>query len=93
VICAIAAELWLVEDPSRTMDQAWDKVSWFVIFGFGCWYIYQLLKRLDKADHEIEWLNEMLLGVKNYAEDMRKGSIGNFVELRDRLDRLEGRRN
>jgi len=87
VICAIAV----------AMDEAWDKLTGlltgFVVLLIGLWWIYHLLKRLDKADHEIAWLNQTLLAVKNHTESMRKGSIEEFVELRDRLDRLEGRRN
>jgi hypothetical protein len=45
---------------------------------------------LDKAEDEIAWLGHMLEAVKDHPENMRKGLIENFLELKNRLDRLEG---
>jgi len=51
----------------------------FIIAIVGIYYVYQLMKRLDKAESEVRWLNLMLEQVKD--NDQR------------RLDRLEGRSN
>jgi hypothetical protein len=95
VLCVVATIIWIDDEPGRTLDTAWDAAQKFLIYvcigTLALWALYRLLKRLDKADKEIEWLNHMLNAVKNHAEDLRKGSIENFLELRDRLDKLEGK--
>ena len=64
-------------------------MSAIVVLAVALGYIYRLITRLDKADREIEWLSSMLASVNRHAEDMRKGSISDYLGLADRLDRLE----
>jgi bacterioferritin (cytochrome b1) len=56
----------------------------FVIAVAGIYYVYQLMKRLDKTESEIRWLNLMLEQVKD------TGQV-NYSELERRLDRLKGK--
>jgi hypothetical protein len=95
VLCVVATIIWIDEDPVHTWEAAWDaaqKILLYVCVGaLALWGLYRLLKQLDKADKEIEWLNRMLNAVNSHAEEMRKGSIESFLELRDRVDRLEGK--
>jgi len=87
--------LFAVLDESRaSLDRLWesikDRAIYVFIGGIAIYYAYQLLKRLEKAESEIRWLNYMLKGVKDHAEDMRKGSINNILQLAERVKRLEG---
>jgi hypothetical protein len=80
-LCLVGTVLWLGEDSTRTWDRLWDLVGPFVITVVGIYYVYQLMKRLDKAETEIRWLNLMLEQVKdngqvNYSELERGGSRG-----------------
>jgi bacterioferritin (cytochrome b1) len=56
----------------------------FVIAVAGIYYVYQLMKRLDKTESEIRWLNLMLEQVKD------NGQV-NYSELERRLDKLKGK--
>jgi bacterioferritin (cytochrome b1) len=56
----------------------------FVIAVAGIYYVYQLMKRLDKTESEIRWLNLMLEQVKD------NGQV-NYSELESRLDKLKGK--
>jgi len=83
-LCVIAAVLWLGEDSTRTWDHLWDLLGPFVIAAVGIYYVYQLMKRLDKAENEVRWLNLMLKQVKDNGQ-------GNYLELERRLAGLEGK--
>jgi hypothetical protein len=95
VILLVAAEFWFGENPSHTWDLLWNGVkdnAWIVFpLGLAVYFVYHLGKRLDKAESEIGWLNHMLKVVKDHAENMRQGSIEEILELKGRLDRLEGK--
>jgi hypothetical protein len=86
VILLIAAVLWMGEDPNHTLGLLWKKASegagYAGLAVFGIYYAYQLLKRLDKADKEIEWLNLMLENVKNHAN-------AQYSALKAQLDMLQ----
>ncbi len=90
-LCVLAVVL--DETRADTFGQLWnyikDNAGYAVAVAMAIYYIYQLTKRLDKAESEIKWLDDMLKVVKTHAEDMRKGSIENIVQLEERLDRLE----
>lgn len=91
-ILLVAAVLWFGEDPSHTWGQLWSDMKGFIVpVGLAGWWFYGLDKRLGNVEKEINWLNRMLVAVKDHAENMRKGSIENFLELKDRLDKLEGK--
>lgn len=64
-------------------DRLWDIVGPFVIAVVGIYYVYQLVKRLDKAQSEIRWLSFMLEQVRD------NGQVG-YAEVERRLDKLEG---
>ena len=84
----------LDEGRANSLDRVWDyirdRAAYAFIVGIAIYYAYRLMKRLDRAESEIRWLNRMLKVVKDHAEDMRKGSIENILQLAKRLDRLEG---
>jgi low affinity Fe/Cu permease len=93
-ILLVAALLWFGEDPSHTWGLVWhhmDNTGIIVPLGLAAYWVYHLNKRLGKAESEIGWLNRMLKVVKDHAEDMRKGSIENYLKTKDLLDRLEGK--
>ena len=81
-LCLFGTMLWLGEDSTRTWDRLWDLVGPFVIAVAGIYYVYQLMKRLDKAESEIRWLNLML-------EQVKDNSQVNYSELGRRIDGLE----
>ena len=81
-LCLLGTVLWLADDPTRTWDRVWDLVGPFVIAIAGMYYVYQLMRRLEKAESEIKWLHLMLEQVKN------KDQI-NYSELERRLEGLE----
>ena len=83
-LCVLGAVLWLGEDRTRTLDRLWDLVGPFVIATVGIYYVYQLMKRLDKVENEVRWLNFMLNQVKDNGQ-------GNYSELQRRLAGLEGK--
>jgi hypothetical protein len=83
-LCLVGTVLWLGDDPTRTWDRLWDLVGPFVITVAGIYYVYQLMKRLDKTESEIRWLNLMLEQVKD------NGQV-NYSELERRLDKLKGK--
>src|SRR5215469_9043760 len=83
-LCLVGTLLWLGEDSTRTLDRLWDLVGPFLIAVVGIYYVYQLMKRVDKAESEIRWLNLMLEQVKD------NGQV-NYSELERRIDRLEGK--
>jgi hypothetical protein len=85
-LCVLGTMLWLGDDPTRTWDRVWDLVGPFVIAVAGMYYVYQLMRRLEKAESEIKWLHLMLEQVKD------NGQV-NCSELERRLDRLEGSSN
>jgi hypothetical protein len=94
-ILLVAAVFWFGENPSHSWGLLWngikDNAGIVVALGLAAYLVYHLAKRLDKTESEIRWLNQMLKNVKDHAEDMRKGSIDDILELKERLDRLEGR--
>jgi hypothetical protein len=73
----------LGDDQTHTWDRLWDIVGPFVIAVVGIYYVYQLMRRLDKTESEIRWLNFMLEQVKD------NGQV-DFAEVERRLDKLEG---
>ena len=81
-LCLLGTVLWLGDDPTRTWDRVWDLVGPFVIAIAGMYYVYQLMRRLEKAESEIKWLHLMLEQVKN------KDQV-NYSELDRRLEGLE----
>ena len=85
-LCLVGAMLWLGKDETPTWDRLWDLVGPFVIAVVGIYYVYQLMKRLDKAGSEVRWLSLMLDQVKD------NGQV-NYSELEGRLEKLEGRSN
>ena len=82
MLCLLGTILWLGDDPTRTWDRVWDLVGPFVIAIAGMYYVYQLMRRLEKAESEIKWLHLMLEQVKD------NGQL-NYSELERRLDGLE----
>src|SRR5262249_30509312 len=85
-LCVVGALLWLSNGETPTWDRLWDLVGPFIITAVGIYYVYQLMKRLDKAESAVRWLNLML-------EQVKDNSQVNYSELVERLDRLEGRAN
>ena len=85
-LCVLGTVLWLGNGETPTWDRLWDLVGPFVIAVVGIYYVYQLMKRLDKAEGELRWLNLILEQVKD------NGQV-NYSELERRLERLEGRSN
>ena len=85
-LCLLGTILWLSESSTPSWDRLWDLVGPFVIAVVGIYYVYQLMKRLDKAESEVRWLSLMLEQVKD------NGRV-NYSELEGRLERLEGRSN
>ena len=85
-LCVLGAVLWLGEDRTRTLDRLWDLVGPFVIATAGIYYVYQLMKRLDKVENEVRWLNFMLNQVKDNGQ-------GKYSELQRRLTDVEGKSN
>ena len=81
-LCLLGTVLWLGDDPTRTWDRVWDLVGPFVIAIAGMYYVYQLMRRLEKTESEINWLHLMLEQVKN------KDQV-NYSELDRRLEGLE----
>jgi hypothetical protein len=94
-ILLVAAVLWLGEDPSHTWGLIWsgikDSAGFIFLLGLAAYLFYGLDKRLGNLEREISWLNRILKALKDHAEGMRKSSIENFLELKDRLDKLEGK--
>jgi len=82
-LCFLGVVLSLGDDQSHTWDRVWDIVGPFVIAVVGIYYVYQLMKRLDKAESEVRWLSFMLKQVKD------SGQV-DYAELERRLERLEG---
>jgi hypothetical protein len=80
-LCLVGTVLWLGDNETRPWDRLWDLVGPFVIAVVGIYYVYQLMKRLDKTESEIRWLT------------VKDNSQVNYSELERRLDRLEGRSN
>ena len=82
-LCILGTALWLGDYETRSWDRLWDLVGPFIIAVVGIYYVYQLMKRLDKAESEVRWLSFMLKQVKD------SGQVDN-AELERRLERLEG---
>ena len=86
-LCLLGTILWSRDEGSTpSWDRLWDLVGPFVIAVVGIYYVYQLMKRLDKAESEVRWLSLMLEQVKD------NGRV-NYSELERRLDKLEGSSN
>ena len=85
-LCLLGTILWLSEDSTPSWDRLRDLVGPFVIAVVGIYYVYQLMKRLDKAESEVRWLSLMLEQVKDNCQV-------NYSELERRLDKLEGSSN
>jgi hypothetical protein len=85
-LCLLGVVLSLGDDQSHTWDRVWDIVGPFVIAVVGIYYVYQLMKRLDKTESEVRWISFMLKQVKD------SGQL-DYAELERRLERLEGVRS
>src|SRR6516164_5739206 len=85
-LCLLGTVLWLGDNEIRPWDRLWDLVGPFIIAVVGIYYVYQLMKRLDKAESEVRWLSLILDQVKD------NGQV-NYSELERRLEKLEGRSN
>jgi len=85
-LCVLGAMLWLGDSETPTWDRLWDLVGPFIIAVVGIYYVYRLMKRLDKAESQVRWLKLMLEEVKD------NGQV-NYSELERRLERLEARSN
>jgi hypothetical protein len=88
-ILLFAAAIWMNEDPAHTWGRLWksaqDDVAYLALGAVGIYYLYQLLKRLDKADNEIKWLSGMLDTLKNHTE-------ANHTTLQYQIDSLKENR-
>jgi hypothetical protein len=76
---------WMGEDPTHTFGQLWKNFegAWPYFIGAVFLYVlYKELKRLDRADSEIRWLDATLEKLKHYTD--RKDS-----DLSDRLEVVE----
>ena len=82
-LCFLGVVLSLGDDQSHIWDRVWDIVGPFVIAVVGIYYVYQLMKRLDKAESEVRWLSFMLKQVKD------NGQV-DYAELERRLKKLQG---
>jgi hypothetical protein len=85
-LCLLGIVLWLGDAGTPTWDRLWDLVGPFIIATVGIYYVYQLMKRLDKTESEVRWPNLMLEQVKD------NGQV-NYSDLERRLDRLEEKSN
>ena len=85
-LCLLGVVLSLGDDQSHTWDRVWDIVGPFVIAVVGIYYVYQLMKRLDKTESEVRWVSFMLKQVKD------SGQL-DYAELERRLERLESVRS
>ena len=85
-LCILGTVLWLGKGETPTWDRLWDLVGPFIIAVVGMYYVYQLMKRLDKAESEVRWLNLILEQVNDHSQV-------NYSELERRLEKLEGRSN
>jgi hypothetical protein len=96
VIWAVAAVVWMSEDPTHTFDQLLrGEPSRFPLYVFFGWLVmywwYRFSNRLEKAENEIAWLSQMLEAVKINTEDMRRGSNDNFwKEVNNRMEGKSG---
>jgi hypothetical protein len=81
-LCLLGTVLWLGDDPTRTWDRVWDLLGPFVIASVGIYYVYQLMRRLDKAESDIKLLNLILEQVKD------QGQV-NYSKLEKRLENVE----
>jgi hypothetical protein len=54
------------------------------------WIVYTIEQKFDKMGIAITEINSRLKAVKDHAEDMRKSSIDEYLQIRDRIDKLEG---
>jgi len=88
LLCLIAAVAWLGEDQTRTWGQLWDLTwtygTYAAVGAFLLHWVYQLIKRLDRAENEIAWLSQTL---GNLGSNYR----GCADHLTERVDRLEGK--
>ena len=85
-LCILGTVLWLGKGETPTWDRLWNLVGPFIIAVVGMYYVYQLMKRLDKAESEVRWLSLILDQVKD------NGQV-NYSEPERRLEKLEGRSN
>jgi hypothetical protein len=88
VLWLMAAAVWSSEDSTHTANQLWDLTSKFAAFAFAggllVSQVYRLLKRIDRADSEIEWLNNTLRALSSNYQGWASTTT-------ERLERLEGK--
>ena len=82
-LCLVGVVLSLSHDQTHGWDRICDIVGPFIIAVVGIYYVYQLLKRLDKAESEVRGLTFML-------EQVRDNGQVDYAEVERRLDKLEG---
>lgn len=94
IICVVifigGVVAWFGDDKNHTWDELSNNAINFIVLAVAVWVFY--IKRGEKIyelDAEIDELNHMLKVVKDQAVGMRKGSIIEYLELKDRLDKLE----
>ena len=71
-LCVLGVVLSLGDDQTHAWDRAWDIVGPFVIAVVGIYYVYQLMKRLDRAEGEVRCLAS-LRPRKNSDSERRLG--------------------
>ena len=86
---ALSAMIWLGEERNHTWSELGEIVIKFG--GLVCLVLifYWLNEKIQRADNQIARLKYMLKVVKDHAEDMRKASIDDHIELKARIDDLE----
>ena len=59
-----------------------------IAIGFALFWFYKHGKVLSKLERALSWQEQMLRSVKDHAEDMRKGSIEEYLELKEKIAKL-----
>jgi hypothetical protein len=82
-LCLLGTALWLGDDETRSWNGLWDLVGPFIIAVVGIYYVYQLMKRLDKAESEVRWLSLMMEQVKDNGQVTAR-QVGRKLEYQSR---------
>ncbi|SRR6266496_260748 len=91
-LLVIGTVMWLDEDQNHTWTELAKFTGFAVLAMLAVWFVYRMEQKLENTERAIGEIKLRLKAVKDHAENMRKGSIDNFVELRDRLDKLDGKK-
>jgi hypothetical protein len=89
LLVAFWGVIWFGEDESHTWVAFSDIVSWRALFGITVVVIYKVVKRFEGLERKIAFINQRLKAVKEHAESMRKASIDEYLQMRDRLKNRE----